>query len=68
MLGSYHKVRTLYKEYHSTVCPLVGIGTLPPPLTPASAPLPPEPRGWEGRLACGCGVEGVPIPTTGERA
>jgi hypothetical protein len=32
------KVR-IYKEYHS-VCPLVGIGTLPPPLSPASVPLP----------------------------
>ncbi len=31
-----------YIEYHS-VCPLVGIGTLPPPLSPASLPLPPEP-------------------------
>ncbi len=45
----------IYKEYHS-VCPLVGIGTLQPPLSPASVPLPPEPkkahtrrrvRGWE---------------------
>ena len=38
-----HKVH-IYKEYHS-VCPLVGIGTLPPPLSPASVPLPPEPKG-----------------------
>ncbi len=36
----FHKVR-IYKEYHS-VCPLVGIGTLPTPLSPASVPLPPE--------------------------
>jgi hypothetical protein len=35
------KVR-VYKEYHS-VCPLVGIRTLPTPLSPASVPLPPEP-------------------------
>jgi hypothetical protein len=41
-----HKVR-LYKEYHS-VCPLVRIGTLPTPLSPASVPLPPEP-GLGGR-------------------
>jgi hypothetical protein len=34
----------LHKEYHS-VCPLVGIGTLPTPLSPASVPLPPEPGG-----------------------
>ncbi len=38
-----HKVHT-FIEYHS-VCPLVGIGTLPPPLSPASVPLPPEPKG-----------------------
>jgi hypothetical protein len=37
-----HKVH-MYKEYHS-VCPLVGIGTLPTPLSPASVPLPPEPK------------------------
>jgi hypothetical protein len=36
-----HKV-LIYKEYHS-VCPLVGIGTLPIPLSPASVP--PSPRG-----------------------
>jgi hypothetical protein len=33
-----------YKEYHS-VTYLVGTGTLPFPLTPASVPLPPEPKG-----------------------
>ncbi len=38
-----HKVN-LYKEDHS-VCLLVGIGTLPPPLSPASVTLPPEPKG-----------------------
>jgi hypothetical protein len=43
-----HKVR-IYKEYHS-VCPLVGIGTLPTPLSPASVPLPPEPGGGHTRL------------------
>ncbi len=36
-----HKVRK-YKGYHS-VCPFVGIGTLPTPLSPAIVPLPPEP-------------------------
>ncbi len=51
---SWNKVH-IYEEYHS-VCPLVGIGTLPPPLSLASVPLPPEPepgghtrlriRGW----------------------
>ncbi len=39
----WHKVR-IDKECHS-VCPLVGIGTLPTPLSPASVPLPPEPGG-----------------------
>jgi hypothetical protein len=62
--GMHHKVHT-FKEYHS-VCPLVGIGILPTPLSPASVPLPPEPR--RGTLACGRGVGGVPIPTTGEKA
>jgi hypothetical protein len=38
-----HKV-LIFIEYHS-VCPLVGIGTLSPPLSPASVPLPPEPKG-----------------------
>ncbi len=33
-----------------TVCPLVGIGTLPTPLSPASVPLPPEPGGGHTRL------------------
>jgi hypothetical protein len=53
---------TAYKEYHS-VRPLVGIGTLPTPLSPASAPLSPEPKG-ERTLACGLGVGvgAVPIP------
>jgi hypothetical protein len=46
----YLKVR-IYKEYHS-VCPLVGIGTLPTPLSPASVPLPQNRRGG-GTLACG---------------
>ncbi len=34
----------MYKEYHS-VCPLVGNGTLPNPLPPASVSLPPEQGG-----------------------
>jgi hypothetical protein len=41
----------LYIEYHS-VCPLVGIGTLPPPLTPTSVLLP---------------ISNAPIPTNGEK-
>jgi hypothetical protein len=41
-----HKVDT-YKEYRS-LCPLVGIGTLPTPLSPASVPLPPELKGVVG--------------------
>jgi hypothetical protein len=39
LFGGNHKV-LIYKEYHS-VYPLVGIGTLPTPLSPASVPLPP---------------------------
>jgi hypothetical protein len=56
-----HKVSS-YKEYHS-VCPLVGIGTLPTPPSPASVPLPTNPGGG-GTLASGLGVGGVPIQTT----
>jgi hypothetical protein len=37
-----HKVR-IYKGYHGHgVCPLVRIGTLPTPLSPANVPLPPR--------------------------
>ncbi len=43
------------KEYH-IVCPLVGIGTLPTPLSPANVPLSPEPGGGHIRLRVrGCG-------------
>ncbi len=66
MINHTHSVH-IYKEYHS-VCPLVVIGTLPPPLPPASVPLSPEPKGGGGTLACGWGVGGVPILTTGEKA
>jgi hypothetical protein len=67
-MGLPHKVHIyIYIEYHS-VCPLVGIGTLPPPLSPANVPLPP-PNQRVGTLACGWGVGlgGVPTPTTGEK-
>jgi hypothetical protein len=43
MYAGGHKV-CIYKEYHS-VCPLVGIGTLPTPLSPASVP---SPQNWGG--------------------
>jgi hypothetical protein len=56
----------LVLNYHS-VCPLVGIGTLPTPLSPANVPHPQNPGGG-GTLACGQGVGGSPIPTTGEKA
>jgi hypothetical protein len=52
----------MYEEYHS-VCPVVGIGTLLTPLSPASVSLPPEPggRGGEGGGSPNCGgVGGVP--------
>ncbi len=35
----------IYRVSQCSVCPLVGIGTLPSPLSPASVPLPPEPKG-----------------------
>ncbi len=62
-----HQVH-IYKKYHS-VCPIVGIGTLPPPLSPASVPLPPGTKGG-GHTRLGervGGVGGVPIQTTGEK-
>jgi hypothetical protein len=49
-----HKVRT-YKENHN-VCPLVGTGTLPTPLSPAIVPLPPEPGGGGAHLPAGEGL------------
>jgi hypothetical protein len=61
-----YSTKYIYKEYHS-LCPLVGIGTLPSPPSPASVPLPPDPKG-DGTLACGWGVGGVPILTIGEKA
>jgi hypothetical protein len=49
-----HKVHT-YLEHHS-VCPLVGIGTAPPPLPQASVyPPSPEPKGGHARLRVGGG-------------
>jgi hypothetical protein len=42
----HHKVR-IYKEYHS-VCPLVGIGTLPTHLSPLASECTPPPRTWGG--------------------
>ncbi len=44
-IGYAHKVLMyIYKEYHS-VCPLVGIGTPPPPLPLTSVSLPLESKG-----------------------
>jgi hypothetical protein len=64
--SSTHKVH-IYLEYH-TVCPLVGLGTSPPPFRKRVRP--PRNRRGEGasrlRLRRGCG--GVPKPTTGEKA
>ena len=45
--------------------PLVGIGTLPTPFSPASVPLPPE-TGGRGHTSLRVGGWGeVPIPTRG---
>ncbi len=60
--GENRKVIT-YAEYYSE-CPLVGIWTLPPPLSPASVPFPPEARGG-GHTRLRVRGGGVPIPTTG---
>ncbi len=51
-----HKVH-IYLEFHS-VCPLVGIGTDPPPLPPASVCVPPplNQRGGGARSPAGKGV------------
>jgi hypothetical protein len=58
----------IYKEYPS-VCLLVGIGTPPSPLPQVSVSPPPPPnQRVGGTLACGWGIGGVPIPTTGEKA
>ncbi len=54
IIHSMHKV-SICKEYHS-VCSLVGTGTLPTPLSPASVHLPPNRGGRGGTLACGLGV------------
>ncbi len=62
--GFYHKV---HAENHS-VCPLVGIGTAPPPHPPASVYPTPEPKGGGVTLACGWGGGGVSIRTTGKKA
>ncbi len=50
---SVHKVH-IFTEYHS-LCPLAGIGTLPPRLSPASVPLPPEPKGAHSQAGEGLG-------------
>ncbi len=56
----------IHTEYHS-VCPLVGIRTPPTPLPQTIMP-PPLNQRVGGTLACGRGVGGVPILTTGEKA
>ncbi len=38
------KYLNIHREYQS-VCPLVGVGTFPPPFPLANVPLPPEPKG-----------------------
>jgi hypothetical protein len=46
----FRKYVDIHKEYHS-VYSLVGIVTLPTPLSPASVPLPPEPWGAHSHAA-----------------
>jgi hypothetical protein len=45
----------IYLEYHG-LCPIVGIGILPPPLSPANVPLPPEPKGGWAHSPAGEGL------------
>jgi hypothetical protein len=54
LAGTKYSAYCIYKEYHS-VCPLVGIGTLQPRLSPASMPLPPEPKGAHSPAGEGLG-------------
>ncbi len=44
-LPKYLDSKTVLIYRPHPVCPLVGIGTLPTPLSPASVPFPPEPEG-----------------------
>ncbi len=64
-----YKARGVYLEYHS-VCPLVGIGTRPPPPLGEASVQPPPPPWIKGgdTLARGWGGGGIPIRTTGEKA
>jgi hypothetical protein len=69
-MGVRHKVLIyiLYIEHHS-VRSLVRIGLgLPQPLSRKASVPSPRTKGWGGTLACGLGVAGIPIPTTGEKA
>jgi hypothetical protein len=50
-----------------SVCPLVGIGTLPPPLLTERLPLPPGTKG-RGNTCLRVRSWGVPIQTTKEKA
>ncbi len=60
-----HKVH-IYKEYQS-VCPLVAIGTLPPPLSPASVTLPTEPKGGGHTRLAGEGLGESQFRRLGEK-
>ncbi len=57
----------MYTEYHS-VCTLVEIGTTPNTSPPSKCAPPPQNQRVGGTLACGWGVGGVSIPTTGGKA
>jgi hypothetical protein len=61
MVRTAHKVH-ICREYHS-VCPLVGIGNLPPPLSPASVPLPRNQGGGGTRVR----VRGWGSPNSNEK-
>ncbi len=48
--------KTQFLQYETVWPTLVGIGTLPPPLSPASVPLPPEPGGGGAHSPAGEGL------------
>jgi hypothetical protein len=70
-LSFLHKEQR-YMYTDDSVCPIVGIGTLPPPSLASECALPPgikeEGGGAHSPAGGGLGVGGVPIQTTGEKA
>jgi hypothetical protein len=57
LIAAKHRFITVSTTVY--VCPLIGIGTFPPPLSPASVPFSPEPKGGGGRGANSPSGEGL---------